>query len=98
MQHVSAENDGSTGDLLPTCSVQRAACSDYQAGLPDRGFRDLLSAAMSPGNDLPNCQTNLSRAEGNLLLTKAGNLRGASRGQRAACSKWKAGRRACSTG
>jgi hypothetical protein len=35
VQHMSAEDDGTTGDLLSQGTVQRAACSDYQTGLPD---------------------------------------------------------------
>ena len=77
---MSAENDGSPGDLLPPCSVQRAACSYHQAGLSDYRFGDMLPAAMPAGHDVSHGETNLSRAKGNVLLTEASDLRGATRG------------------
>ncbi len=85
---MSAENDGSPGNLLPPCSVQRAACSDHQAGLSDYRFGDVLPAAMPADHDVPHGETNLSRAKGNVLLTQASDLRGASRSRCSSGSEW----------
>jgi len=46
VQHVSAEDDGSTGDLLPSCTVQCVAGSDHQKGVPDYRFGNVLPAAV----------------------------------------------------
>jgi len=85
VQHMSAEDERSTRDLLPTSTVQRVACTNYKAGLSDKSFRDVLFPAV-PKKILSNCETRRAGAEGNVLLAKTGDLCGPARCGRVASS------------